>query len=190
MNIKFLAQYIMHPRTIGAILPSSKRLSRKMIKEINFDNCNCIIELGAGTSVFTEEILNRRNVNTKIILIEYNTEFYKILKNKYDNIENMYIINDSAENIDWYIKKYSIDKVEYIVSGLPFASLPNDMSEAILNKSKSILGYKVIFITFQYTKFKKNLIKKYFKDIKINREVLNIPPAYVFMCTNLYNKTF
>ena len=184
MNIKFLIQYIMHPRITGAILPSSKRLSRKMIKEINFDNCNCIIELGPGTGVFTEELLKRRDINTKVILIEYNREFYKLLKSKYDNIENVYIINDSAENIDRYTKKYSIDNVEYIVSGLPFASLPNDMSEVILNKSKSILGYRGSFITFQYTKFKKDLIKKYFKDIKINREVLNIPPAYVFMCTN------
>lgn len=184
MNIKFLIQYIMHPRTTGAILPSSKRLSKKMIKEINFDKCNCIIELGPGTGVFTEEILKRRNVNTKVILIEYNREFYKLLKSKYDNIENVYIINDSAENIDCYIKKYSIGKVDYIVSGLPFASLPNDMSEAILDKSKSILGDKGSFITFQYTRFKKELINKYFKDIKINREILNIPPAYVFMCTN------
>lgn len=184
MNIKFLIQYIMHPRTTGAILPSSKRLSRKMIKEINFDNCNCIIELGSGTGVFTEEILKRRDINTKVILIEYNREFYKLLKSKYDNIENVYIINDSAENIDRYMKKYSIGNVEYIISGLPFASLPNDMSEVILNKSKSILGTEGSFITFQYTKFKKDLIKKYFKDIKINREVLNIPPAYVFMCTN------
>lgn len=142
MNIKFLIQYIMHPRTTGAILPSSKRLSKKMIKEINFDKCNCIIELGPGTGVFTEEILKRRNVNTKVILIEYNREFYKLLKSKYDNIEKIYIINDSAENIDCYIKKYSMGNVDYIVSGLLFASLPSDMSEDILDKSKSILGDK------------------------------------------------
>lgn len=142
MNIKFLIQYIMHPRTTGAILPSSKRLSKKMIKEINFDKCNCIIELGPGTGVFTEEILKRRNVNTKVILIEYNREFYKLLKSKYDNIEKIYIINDSAENIDCYIKKYSMGNVDYIVSGLLFESLPSDMSEDILDKSKSILGDK------------------------------------------------
>lgn len=184
MNTRFLMQYIIHPRTTGAILPSSKKLSYKMIKNINFNKCNCIIEFGPGTGVFTEEILKRCNEKTKVILIEYNKEFFNILKNKYNHIENVYIINDSAENIDYYIDKYNITKVDYIVSGLPFASLPKEVTEIILEKTKIILSNGGAFITFQYTKLKMPLIKNYFKNIKVNREFFNIPPAYVFSCTN------
>lgn len=184
MIINFFIQYITHPRTTGAILPSSKRLAFKMIEGVNFNMCNCIVELGPGTGIFTDEILKKRNANTTLILIEYNSDFYKKLKSKYSNIKNIYIINDSAENIDYYINKYEINKVDYIVSGLPFASLPKEMSESILDKCKCVLGYKGSFIAFQYTKFKKSLINKYFKDININREILNIPPAYVFTCKN------
>lgn len=184
MSINFFIQYITHPRTTGAILPSSKRLAIKMIENINFNMCNCIVELGPGTGIFTDEILKKRNANTILILIEYNIDFYKKLKSKYSDIQNIHIINDSAENIDYYINKYGINNIDYIVSGLPFASLPKDMSEMILDKCKCALGYKGSFIIFQYTKSKKDLINKYFKDIKINREILNIPPAYVFTCTN------
>ena len=57
MKGNFLLQYITHPRTVGAIIPSSKNLSRKMIANIDFNKCKCIVELGPGTGVFTERIL-------------------------------------------------------------------------------------------------------------------------------------
>lgn len=184
MNTRFLMQYILHPRTTGAIMPSSKKLSYKMIKNIDFNNCNCIVEFGPGTGIFTEEILRKRNSNTIIMLIECNEKFYKMLKNKYRYEENIYIIKDSAENIDYYINRYDINKVDYIVSGLPFTNLPKYMSETILEKTKMILGNDGVFITFQYTKLKMSLINNYFKNIKINKEFFNFPPAYVFRCTN------
>ena len=70
MKENFLLQYITHPRTVGAILPSSKRLARKMVESIDFENAKCIVELGPGTGVFTENILKKRNKDTIIILIE------------------------------------------------------------------------------------------------------------------------
>lgn len=184
MEINFIKEYIIHPRTVGAILPSSSRLARKMIKNINFDICSCIVEYGPGTGVFTDEILKNRKEDTIFILLEYNRDFYELLKEKYKGEKNMYIINDSAEKVKYYLEKYSIKKVEYIVSGLPFASLPQSMSSQILKESKEILDKEGKFITFQYTKFKENTFKKYFKNVNYNREMINIPPAYVFTCEN------
>lgn len=184
MKDNFFIQYITHPRTVGAILPSSKRLACKMIDNINFADCKCIVEFGPGTGIFTKEILKKRNENTIFFLIEYNKEFYNILVSKYGQLKNVHIINDSAENITYYIKEYAIESVDYIVSGLPFASLPKHMSEKILAESKKVLGNKGEFITFQYTQFKVPLINNYFKNLHSKRELLNIPSAYVFRCTN------
>ena len=58
------------------------------------------------------------------------------------------------------------------------------MSEKILAESKKVLGNKGEFITFQYTQFKVPLINNYFKNLHSKRELLIIPPAYVFRCTN------
>jgi phospholipid N-methyltransferase len=107
-----------------------------------------------------------------------------MLKNKYKHEENLYIINDSAENIVKYLKKHDISKVDYIVSGLPFASLPKEVSNNILHTSKNILKKNGKFITFQYTLFKKQFINNFFDEIDIRRELKNIPPAYVFYCNN------
>lgn len=52
MNVKFLAEYIKHPRTIGAVTPSSKYLAQKMIENIDFEHCTAIAEYGAYRRIY------------------------------------------------------------------------------------------------------------------------------------------
>lgn len=184
MIFKFIKQFMLHPKTTGAIMASSNRLAEKMVSGVDFKGCKYIIEYGPGTGKFTEQILKNRDKQTKVILIEYNKEFYELLMLKYGEEEEVYIINDSAENIDIYLEKYGIKEVEVIISGLPFASLPRNMAETILEKTKKTIGKKGVFITFQYSKIKKDLITTYFKNVNWEKEVLNLPPAYILNCNN------
>lgn len=117
-------------------------------------------------------------------MLEYNKEFYTLLKERYNGYGNILIINDSAENVDLYLEKYKIRNVDYVVSGLPFASLPKNISNKILKKTRTILKKDGLFITFQYTLLKKEFIAGYFKKIELERVVLNVPPAYVLKCKN------
>lgn len=183
-SFSFILEYIRKPRTVGAILPSSEGLASKMVEDVNFKNAKCIVEYGPGTGVFTEKLLENRNKNTKVILIEYNEDFCNILRSKYKDEERLFIVNDSAENIEKYLKMYDVEKVDYVISGLPFASLPKEVSINILNATKNILSDNGSFVTFQYTLFKKKFIEGFFKDIKVKRVIKNIPPAYVLNCNN------
>ncbi len=112
----FIKQYIKNPKTVGAVAPSSEKLAHKMVEDINFLNASCIVEYGPGTGVFTEKILDKKKDSTIFIAIEYNEDFYKILKEKFKNRTNFVLINDSAENLKEHLNKYNIDKVDYIVS--------------------------------------------------------------------------
>ncbi|PWA09750.1 SAM-dependent methyltransferase [Pueribacillus theae] len=183
-SFTFLFQYFLKPRTVGAILPSSSKLAEKMMDCIDFQTAKCILEYGPGTGVFTDKMLEKRNEHTVVVLIEYNKEFCKILNDKFKDKKNVMIINGSAEDIDSYVNQYNLPRVDYIVSGLPFASLPENVSHTILLKTKKLLGDSGKFITFQYTQFKKGLISQYFRKIDIKWEYRNIPPAYVFCCSN------
>lgn len=178
-NIKFILQYIKKPRTTGAILPSSKFLARKMVKGINFQKAKCIVEYGPGTGVFTDKILAGRNETTEVFLMERNQDFCGILREKYKSTPRIHIIEDSAENIGEHIAKLGFTHADSIISGLPFASLPSEISENILTQTKEFLSPGGYFITFQYTLFKKKIFAKYFSNLKITREFRNIPPAYV-----------
>ncbi|CDF58541.1 class I SAM-dependent methyltransferase [Thermobrachium celere] len=180
----FISQFIKNPNFTGAILPSSKKLCKKMMEGIDFNKAECIVEYGPGTGVFTEELIKRRKKDTILIAIEYNEEFYDILVNKFSGVDNLFIINDSAENIKEYLKVLEINKVDYIVSGLPFTSLPSEVAENILRNTKEILSIHGVFITFQYTLLKLKLFRRYFNLITLKRTFLNVPPAYVLICNN------
>ncbi|NPC91360.1 methyltransferase [Bacillus sp. WMMC1349] len=182
-RLKFLFQYIVHPRTIGAVLPSSRFLGDKMMETINFQKAKYIVEYGPGTGVFTKKLLEKRNPKTILLLVENNKEFYLLLKAKFKEEKNVFILYGSAENIDQYLKEYCIPYADYIVSGLPFASLPKSVSAQILLNTTKVLKKDGQFITFQYTKYKKTLIDQFFTKIDIKKELRNLPPAYVFSCS-------
>ncbi|MDR4887837.1 rRNA adenine N-6-methyltransferase family protein [Fredinandcohnia sp. QZ13] len=181
-HLLFLFQYIGNPKTIGAISPSSRFLGDRMVEGINFQKAKYIIEYGPGTGVFTEKLLEKRNPEVIVLLVESNKEFYGELTEKFHGERNLFIVNGSAENIEQYVKDYGIPYADYVVSGLPFASLPKQVSSNILKNTRRILKKDGQFITFQYTKCKKAFIEQYFQEIRVKREYRNFPPAYVFSC--------
>jgi phospholipid N-methyltransferase len=181
-NLSFIWQYIKKPGTTGAILPSSKYLAAKMVAEIDFERAKCIVEYGPGTGVFTQKLLEKRRKNTTIILIERNENFCATLREKYANEKNFHIIEDSAENTGEHLQKHGFTQADFIISGLPFASLPKEVSANILTQTVKFLNPKGRFITFQYTLFKKKIFSQLFAHIDITREFRNVPPAYVLSC--------
>lgn len=184
----FLLEYIKNPRKVGAIAPSSRYLAEGMIDSIDFKRAECIVEYGPGTGVFTEKILARVQEDTIVILIELNKNFYDELKKRYGYKKNVIILNESAENIDNILSQYNIKKMDYVVSGLPFASLPAEVSENILRKTSMLLKENGDFITFQYSLFKKKFIERFFRRMNIKMVVRNLPPAYVLDCKGASNE--
>jgi len=167
---------------VGAVLPSSKYLARKMVAGIDFENSGFIAEYGAGTGVFTDMLLSKRKPDTKLLLFENDASFCEILRGKYKDVSNIQIINDSAEHIGKYLAQHEIIYADYIISGLPFASLPQNISVNILKQARKHVKPGGAFITFQYTLLKKDFIGQFFDNITITREVRNVPPAYVLFC--------
>jgi len=181
-NLSFIKEYLTKPRTVGAVLPSSKYLARKMVKDINFSIATCIVEYGPGTGVFTEKIVESMKEDTILILLENNESFYRELCKKFANDQNVYIMRDSAENIGKHLATHGLEAADYVVSGLPFASIPADISLRILAQTKKHLKIGGCFITFQYTLLKKEFIGQFFGKVKLRWEFRNVPPAFVLSC--------
>jgi len=181
-GLYFLKQYITKPRTVGAVLPSSKYLADKMTQNINFEDAKCIVEYGAGTGVFTDSLIAKRHPDTILIIFENNSDFYSELSEKYSKELNLYVVSDSAEHIGKHLNQHGLESADYIISGLPFASLPLSVSSNIMEQTKKYLKQGGNFVTFQYTLLKREFIGQYFQDITIKKEIRNVPPAYVFCC--------
>lgn len=182
--LKFLKEYIKHPRNTGAIAASTSQLAKGMVNGIDFDKASCIVEIGPGTGSFTREIIKRKQPTTFLLLIEINEAFYAVLQERYQNDPSVQVINGSAEHIEEYLIASNISEIDYCISGLPFASLPAKVSATILKNVMGLLKPNGQFITFQYSLFKVAFIKEYFSEVSVEKVWFNLPPAYVLSCGN------
>lgn len=182
MRSLFIKEYIKNVRSVGAVAPSSRFLAQKMLESVDFSQAKVIVEFGPGTGSFTHQLVKCMKPGTKLIVIETNKEFYRMLRDEYAGVRGVEIINSSAEQITSILSERKLPTPDYVISGLPFAALPTNVSEDILSATAKLLGNNGTFITFQYTLLKRSFLNNYFSDIHTSREYRNLPPAYVLRC--------
>ena len=156
---------------------------RKMIEPIDFEKANIIVELGPGNGVFTKGILEKMKPGAKLISFELSRSFYEHI-NLNVRDEKLILINDSADKLEQYLALEGIHHVDYVVSSLPLAVIPVEVKEKVLNACVKVLGEKGKYIQFQYSLNAKKLLKTKFKDVSFKFVPVNIPPAFVYQCTN------
>lgn len=183
-HIHFLQAFLKNPLHVGAITPSSPELAWEMIEGIVPDEQNIIVELGVGTGSFTK-IINEIVPDDKSYLgIEINRSFIKSLKKEYPKLK--FICGDAAK-LGKLHEKSDLGKVGYIISGIPFVSLPNDVGDEILHQISCFMDKGCMFRTFQYAhgyympsavKLRKFMKARYGRAKKSQLIMKNVPPAY------------
>ena len=180
-RINFFKEAIKNIKTLGTVAPSSRFLSRKMLRKIDFTKAEIIVELGPGNGAITNYILESLAPNAKLICFEINDNFYHQLKKI--KHPQLIVIKASAEKIKEELTKLNISKVPYIISSLPLTIIPEEVSDEILQKSYDILENKGTFIQYQYSLTYYKKLKKVFREaILLEFEPLNIPPAFIYQC--------
>lgn len=178
----FLKTFFKERKQVGALAPSSRFLVKKMCDKIDFKNAKAIVELGPGTGVFTAELLKRANADTTIIVIELNGDFYKLLKEKF-NDSRIILLRESADNLDNILKEHNISEVDAVLSSLPLAVIPDPIRKKIVIKSYESLRKNGVYIQYQYSLNAKKLLEKKFGKLKIGFVAANIPPAFIYVGT-------
>ena len=141
--------------------------------DINFEKIDSIIELGAGTGIFTEHILKKAKKWTKIICFEIQDNYIKILQKRFPN--QIIIEKEDVKNIDQIKQKYWIKKIDLIISWLPFKP-----AYSIHKEIKDYISEGTIFRSFTY---QPRTFEKQYNDLPIQKKwftLLNIPPARVY----------
>ncbi|MDT5121631.1 MAG: hypothetical protein QOC96_1113 [Acidobacteriota bacterium] len=178
----FFKENLRSPRTTGAVAPSSPSLVRAMLNEAMIERAQVIVEFGPGTGVFTDEIIRRMNETARLLVLEVNPVFVSNLRARISD-KRVEIINGSAAEVGAHLAERGLPQPDAIVSGLPFGSLPPPVSHAILEATRETLSPGGVFVTYQYTPFRKKLLRSYFPEARVSRLVLrNVPPALVFVC--------
>ena len=175
----FIKQFFKEKKTVGAIKPSSKTLGKKMLHHIDFKNDKIIVELGPGTGVFTDLIIEKLAEDGILYVFELNDHFYESLKNRIDD-PRVHLIHDSAEHIKKYMKKD--EKADAVISSLPLMNFPSSLRHALISEAHDSLKDNGKYVQFQYTLQSKRTLSKYFNTIKVNFTVKNLPPAFIYTC--------
>lgn len=180
-QLLLFSNFIKHPKEVGALTPSSKFLTKEIVKNIKFKNSKCIVELGPGLGTFTKVILKKLGHDSKLLCFEVNAEFCSYIK---ENIidKRLVIINSGAENMCHNLRKFNVKKADFIVSGLPFLNFSDAQKKKILREIKNSINNDGKFILFQYTNGLSSLLEYYFSKVKRKFVPLNVPPSFVYVC--------
>jgi len=185
---KFLREFLRHPSTIGAIAPSSTALARLIVSEIKPASTSVIVEYGPGTGMFTAEILAKMRPGCRFFAIEKNPRMADIFKQRFPRVR---LFVDSVENLPLILADEGISSVDYIISGLPWASFDTALQKKLMDVTVAALRPGGEFLTFAYIhglmlpagrRFR-NLLHGYFPKIELSPIVWrNPPPAFVYRC--------
>ncbi len=156
-----------------------------MLDAAGVERGQIIAEFGPGTGVFTTEIVRRMHADARLLVFEIYPDFVARLRKRFDD-PRVTIIQGSAADLKQYLLANSMTQVDCIVSGLPFTSLPREVTHAILQTTRDCLAPGGLFVTYQYTPVLLPTLRAYFPRTRIARLVMrNLPPALVLVCAAL-----
>jgi phospholipid N-methyltransferase len=175
-------------KDVASITPTSPFGVRRVCDKINFDRDNVIIEYGPGTGVFTDYLLKHMKDSSQLIVIERNENFKSILQERIHD-PRATIISDTAENVLEALKSCRQSQADYIISGIPFLWIPEDIKNNILLNTRRALkdgGKFLVYQTcFQQDQHLKVYLERYFPIVKTRFEVRNIPPLRLYEAVKL-----
>ncbi|MBS0634283.1 MAG: methyltransferase domain-containing protein [Verrucomicrobia bacterium] len=145
---KFFGEFLLHPTTVGAILPSSPGLAKEIVSEIPKDmnaEKRRILEVGPGTGIFTDKIIKRMNPGDELHLVEYDENFANALKEKYKHLEGKVFVHHES-----ILDHKATEKYDFVVSGLPLNGFKADFVEKVFDKFTELTKPKSKISYFEY----------------------------------------
>lgn len=176
----FLRKFMGSPKEIGSVIPSSRYLSRSMVRAVPWHNVRKVAELGAGTGVITEAIARHVAPDTKVYVFEKDSGMRRQLRMDYPE----FIHAANAVHLDLILGSdgQSQGQLDCILSGLPFYNFPQEFRNSLLEQIVSGLKPGGLFVAFQYSLQMKKQLSKHFVIEQIKFVPLNFPPAFVYIC--------
>jgi phospholipid N-methyltransferase len=178
----FARNFFKHPRMLGWFLPSSRFLIKQVLQRVDWAKAKVVVEYGPGVGTFTSEILRHLRPDGILIAVETNTDFVNFLKGSISD-PRLHLVHGSAENIDEMLKKFGHTHADYIISGIPFKTIPEKARDIIINKTHSVLHPKGLFLVYGFSGKVRPYLENVFGSVDRDFELLNIMPARLFFCT-------
>ncbi|HUA67478.1 MAG TPA: methyltransferase domain-containing protein [Candidatus Saccharimonadales bacterium] len=143
----FLQEWLANPKRTGSIVPSSKRLAAAMARWLPDNPEGFVLELGPGTGVVTETLIQNGLNEEKLVAIEHNAKLARLLREKFPRA---HIITGDAWHLDVLLRNRQIDNVGAVISSLPLLNFPVKETEALAEKIRAVLEPQGHWVQFTY----------------------------------------
>lgn len=178
----FFRSWISDPRRVAAVAPSGDSLARLMTKHI-VPSDGPVLELGAGTGVFTRALVARGVRERDLTLVEYGSDFMRVLQHRFPQARVLWMDASQLGSYDLFPGA----NVGAVVSGLPLLTMSPRKVMSILSGAFSHMRATGSFYQFTYGPRcpvpRPILDRLGLKAVRIGGTVRNIPPASVYRIT-------
>lgn len=176
---QFLRGFLKNPVMVGSVIPSSKLLIDRMLGPVRWDEVSLFVEYGPGVGTFTRPVLDRLPADAKLIAIDTNPDFIAYLKQSIDD-DRLIPVAGSATDVEAIIQEHGFAAADYVLSGLPFSTLPPGIGESIGEATARAIRPGGALLVYQFSPKVRDFIAPYFERIDRGFEWVNVPPATLF----------
>lgn len=175
----FFKGFLKHPAMVGSVIPSSRALVNKMLAPVDWDRVKLFVEYGPGVGTYTVPILDRLGPDAELIAIDTNPDFVGFLRREIGD-PRFHAVRGSAADVQRIIADLGHEKADYVLSGLPFSTLPDGVGEQIAAETAAVLKPDGAFLVYQVSGKVSEYLAPHFPGIERGFEWLNIPPMKLF----------
>ena len=175
----FLKGFIKHPVMVGSVIPSSRILIDRMLEPVDWAKCKLFVEYGPGVGTFTQQILDRLAPDATLLTIDTNEDFTAFLNGRIRD-SRLRAVTGSAADLGEIMAALGFARADFILSGLPFSTLPAGVGPAIAVATAEALRPGGAFLVYQFSPKVRRFIAPHFERIDKGFEWRNVPPATLF----------
>lgn len=193
----FFSQSLKSLSVTASLFPSSKFLASALLRHIDFEATNVIVELGIGTGAITKEILRRLKPNAILLGVDLNPAFVSYVKRKFQDPRFIPVVGQ-AERLGALLSRHGMTQADAIVSSLGLSAMRPALRSTILTQVAAHLNRDGVLTQYQYlaaggktnwaapfglARFaEKEFLKAHFRHVASERVIWNLPPARVYTC--------
>jgi len=175
---KFLRLAFANPKQFGAVLPSSKVLSRTMAAAALKAGSRPVLELGPGTGAVTAAILEAGIRPQKLLAIERGEELIPDLKRRYPGV---HFIGGDAFKVGALLAAAVPEwrgQIGTVVSSLPLLNFPLEDQKNLLDQLADWIHPEANIVQYSYSLRRSGSLRG-LEQLSSKVVWLNVPPARV-----------
>ena len=167
---------------LGSIIPSSRFLVGRLLANVDWGRAATIVEYGPGVGTITAPILERMSPQSRLVVFEMNSDFAGHLGRSFRD-PRLHVVHGSAESVRRELCRLQLRGADYIISGIPYTTMPASLRETIMRESRAALNPEGAVLVYQFTRAILPCLRTHFRHVLQDFELRNILPARLFYCT-------